>query len=264
MARPGPNKTDFSDVTEMGGDPITPEQLERLYHRYSWAAERCRDKDVAELACGTGPGLGLLRTVARSLEAGDFSPLMVNRVRHHYGDRVPVRQFDAASMPYPDASKDVLMIFEALYYLPDVAAFFRECRRVLRPAGRLLIATANKDLDDFNPSPYSHRYLGAAELAQELGQAGFASQCYGYLDISTTTLRQRLLRPVKRFVVASGLMPRTMAGKRLLKRLVFGPPVIMPAELVPGLIAYNEPTPLPAGLPDRRHKVIYCAATAPA
>lgn len=252
--------TDFQDVTEIAGAPITKEQLDRLCHRYLWASQYCSGKDVVELACGTGPGIGLLRQVAKSFEAGDLSGSMVQRVRQHYGDRVVIRQFDAQAIPCADRSEDVLIIFEAIYYLADVSAFLRECRRVLRPGGVVLIATANKDLPDFNPSPHSHRYLGVAELGVEFSSEGFDVRCWGYLDVSAVSLRQRILRPVKRIAVAAGLMPKTMHGKQLLKRLVFGKPVIMPAEIDATMTAYAEPTPLHDNVPDRNHKVIYCAA----
>ena len=48
---------DYSTVTELAGDEITAEQLERLCHRYYWAGTFCAGKDVIEAACGTGPGL---------------------------------------------------------------------------------------------------------------------------------------------------------------------------------------------------------------
>lgn len=256
--------TDFHDVTEMAGEPISAEQLERLCHRYFWASGHCGGKDVVEVACGTGPGIGILSSTARSFEAGDCSDLMVERVRRHYGNRVKVSRFDAQAMPFVDRSRDVIVIFEALYYVPDVSAFIKECRRVLRLGGKVLIATANKDLDDFNPSPYSHRYLGVAELHEEFGRAGFAVRCFGYLDVGTLSLRQKVLRPVKKIVVSSGLMPKTMRGKQLLKRLVFGQPVPMPAEITADMRPADIPgslAALDAGRADTRHKVIYCEAT---
>ena len=253
--------TDFLDVTELAGEPISREQLQRLHHRYAWAARLCAGKDAVELACGSGAGLGMLQRVARSFEAADYSAAMLERVRRHYGLRIHLRQFDAQSMPYEDQSKDVLLIFEAIYYLSDVDRFIRECRRVLRPGGVVLVATANKDLPDFNTSPYSHRYLGVAELSDQFAREGFNTRCWGYLQVSALTLRQRILRPVKRIVVAAGLMPKTMRGKQFLKRLVFGRPVMMPAEIDGAMAAYSEPTPLPRNVPDRNHKVIYCAAT---
>ncbi len=186
---------------------------------------------------------------------------MLQRVRGHYGNRIGLARFDALQMPYADASKDVLVIFEAIYYLADLQRFIAECRRVLRPGGHLLIATANKDLPDFNPSPHSHTYPGVMELRDECGKHGLSVRCFGYLDTQAVSLRQRVLSPIKRVVIGLGLMPRTMRGKQLLKRLVFGRLVTMPAELDTRQIPYVAPTELPTDRPDHRHKVIYCAAT---
>ncbi|MCD6356931.1 MAG: hypothetical protein J7L66_06550, partial [Anaerolineaceae bacterium] len=66
---------------------------------------------------------------------------------------------------------------------------------------------------------------------------------------------------VKKFVVDFGLMPKSMAGKKLLKRIVFGKLTTMPAEITADTTQYTEPTPLSADAPDKKHKVIYCVAT---
>ena len=41
--------------------------------------------------------------------------------------------------------------------------------------------------------------------------------------------------------MTAGLLPKTMAGKKLLKRLVFGELVPMPAEITAGMCAYVPP-----------------------
>jgi SAM-dependent methyltransferase len=232
-----------------------------MQHRYDWAAGYCREKDVVEVACGSGQGLGILSGVSRSLEAGDYSERILGIARAHYGTRIPLARVDAQSLPYPDASKDVIVLFEAVYYVPDAARFVRECRRVLRPGGRVLLATANKDLSDFNPSPLSHRYYGAVELTELLTGAGFEVQLYGYMPVTTVSCRQRILRPLKRIAVATGLMPKTLRGKRFLKRFVFGRLTSMPAELPANGTAPGPPTVLSGSEADRRHKVLYCCAT---
>ena len=256
--------TEFAEVTELAGSGITEEQLTRMAHRYGWAAQFCRQKDVLEVACGSGQGLGMLASVSRSLEAGDYSESILGITRAHYGNRVPLRQLDAQSLPYADASKDVIILFEALYYIPDAAKFARECRRVLRPGGQVLVATANKDLYDFNPSPLSQRYYGADELVSLFGSAGLHATVFGYMPIGAVSWRQRLMRPLKKFAVASGLMPKSLKGKRFLKRFVFGKLVSMPAELPPSAAKVEPPTPLAREAPDRTHKVLYCCATLPA
>ena len=146
--------TDYTDVTEMAGEEISPEQLFRMCNRYYWASEFTKGKDVIEVACGTGPGLGYLAEHSRSLRSGDYSQAMVDQVTGHYGDRVDCRQFDAQTMPYVDNTADVILIFEALYYVPSAENFVEECKRILRPGGVVLVSNANSDLFDFNPSTF--------------------------------------------------------------------------------------------------------------
>jgi SAM-dependent methyltransferase len=251
---------DFHAWTEAGGTEVSREQVERLCHRYVWAARRCRGKDVIEAACGTGAGLSLLARVSRTLRAGDYDRTNLAVIRERYGDRVSAQWFDAQQMPFPDASAEVVILFEAIYYLSDATRFVAECRRVLRPGGEVLLATANKDLYDFNPGPHSHRYYGAGDFADLFGP-DFKVACFGHLSFADVSFRQRALRGVKRLAVKLDLMPKTQAGKKIFKKLVFGKLVTMPAEVKPDTIAYTEPTPLPPGEPDREHKVIYCAAT---
>lgn len=116
------------------------------------------------MACGTGPGLGYLAAIAKSLRAGDISPEILAIARRHYGNRIALDVVDALNLPYSDKSLDVIIIFEAIYYLDDVSHFNQECRRVLREGGYVLVATANKDLFDFQPSPFSRAYYGVKEL----------------------------------------------------------------------------------------------------
>lgn len=235
-----------------------------MCQRYYWAAGYCRGKDVLEVACGTGPGLGYLAGIARSFRAGDLSEPILEIARKHYDKRIELSCFDAQALPSTDASLDVVLIFEALYYVPAAEKFVAECRRVLRPGGTLLIVTANKDLYDFNPSPHSFAYHGVVELDRLVSAHGFVPEFFGNTPVAEASFKQKVLRPVKKAVVASGLMPGSMAGKKLLKRLIFGNLVPMPAEIAADTVPARPPTPLPRGVPDQAHKVIFCAATLPA
>ncbi len=252
---------DFLALTEIAGDDVTTEQVERLARRYYWAEPYCRERDVVEVACGTGQGVGHLARHARSMAAGDYTEPLLAIARRHYGARFDFQHFDAQQMPFADRSRDVIVIFEALYYIPSLDRFFAECARVLRPGGVLLIASANKDLFDFNPSPDSYRYLGVCEFEDELARFGFATTCYGDTPVGKVSARQQLLRPVKAMAARLGLIPKSMKGKKLLKRLVFGGLVPMPAEITAATAPAVAPTPLPAGRPDTDHKVIFCVAT---
>lgn len=255
-----PTTPDFLSVTELAGDEVSKEQVERICDRYYWAAEFCANKDVVEVACGTGQGLGYLSSKASSIVGSDVSQPMIERAKAHYGDRFPLEVFDASEMPFGDNSKDVIIIFEALYYLPDVNAFFAECNRVLRPGGRVLLTTANKDLFDFNPSPYSHEYLGVVELKNRFANFAFETRFWGGTPVGSVSWKQKVLRPAKKIAVTLGLMPKTMAGKKLLKKIVFGGLVQMPLEIDEKTSVYNKPDSISADAPNRDFKVIYCEA----
>lgn len=256
--------TDYLSVTELAGDEVSREQVKRLCERYYWAGEYCRGKDVLELGCGPGLGLGYLGTLAKNLTAGDISERMVEQVRHHYGKRVDIRVMDAQNTGMSDSSCDVVILFEAIYYLPEVDMFLRECRRLLRPGGYLLIVTANKDLYDFNPSPHSVAYYNVVEMGEMLARFGFSCKFYGGTFVGTVSFRQRLFRPIKAMAVRLNLMPRTMAGKRFLKRLIFGEPIPMPPEIEKDTADYTSPDAIPADALNASYKVLYCAAQAKA
>jgi SAM-dependent methyltransferase len=254
---------DYSSVTELAGEEVSREQVERLAHRYLWAGGYCDGRDVLEVACGPGQGLGLLAARARRLWAGDLTSRLVRDARRHYGDRVFIMELNAQYLPFPDDVLDVVILFEAIYYLHSAATFAAECRRVLRPGGHVLIASANPDLWDFNPSPHSVGYYGIVELGRLLGEAGFECRFFGHLLVDAVSMRQRVFRPLKKMAATLGLIPKTMAGKKFLKRLVFGGLVPMPVEIGRDTIPFMPPVPLPPGLPDLRFKVIYVAAAKP-
>ena len=86
---------DFSIVTEIGGTQVTTEQIARLAQRYYWAGEYCRGRDILDVACGAGQGLGDLSSLARSLRAGDITPSLVAQARSHYGSRIDIAEMDA-------------------------------------------------------------------------------------------------------------------------------------------------------------------------
>ncbi len=257
----GAAQTDYLDVTELAGDDVTAEQVARMHRRYAWVAANVRDLDVLEVACGTGQGAALIAASARSYVGIDTSTAMIERAKQHYASRLRFMQLGADSLSTLSSQFDSIVVCEALYYFDSVEQFFADAAARLRPGGQLLIVTANKDLFDFNPSPYSVQYNGVTELSQKLQAAGFDCAFFGDTPVSEVGLAQRLLRPIKAVASNLGLMPKTMAGKKLLKRLVFGSLVKMPHELTHLSDFDASPMPLAGDRVDRTCKVIYCLAT---
>lgn len=107
------------------------------------------------LEIGTGTGFFLLNLaqggVARELHATDISPGMVavcTRNGAALGLTVHGSVADAESLPYEDATFDLVVGHAVVHHLPDLEAAFHELRRVLVPGGRLLIAGEPTRLGD--------------------------------------------------------------------------------------------------------------------
>ena len=249
----------YKSVTEISGEYVSIEQIERIQNRYCWANKYCENKDVLEVACGSGQGLGLINNSANSITGGDVSPEVLKTALEHYEKRIPLSVFDAEKMPFEDNKFDVIIIFEAIYYLQNFSIFLNECRRVLRQDGAILISMPNSSLTDFNRSPYSYDYYDIEELRNILKANNFASQFFGHLDVKNISFKQKMFRPIKKLAAYFNIIPKTMAGKKILKRIIFGRLVKMPNEiLLQDCKNCKDVDRLTGNLSN--HKVIYCIA----
>ena len=101
---------------------------------------------IAELAAGTG---AFGRRVADRLAPGgrllltDVAPGMVALLEDAARDRddVTAAEVDAGDLPWPDASLDAVVCRMGYMFVGDQEGAFREARRVLRPGGRLVLAS---------------------------------------------------------------------------------------------------------------------------
>jgi SAM-dependent methyltransferase len=248
--------TSYVPVTELPGSGATEEQWSMLAARYRLAAELTATRDILEVACGPGIGLGYLARGARSVVGGDVDERLLQAAHQHYGGRIPLLQLDAQALPFTRRAFDAVILFEALYYLREPERFLAETRRVLRAGGMLLLSTVNRDWRGFNPSPHSTRYFSASELRALLEAQGFAAELFGGFSPGTPTFRAKALALARDTAVRLRLIPRTMQGKQILKRLVYGRLTLLPPELTDGPIP-PPPVPLATGGPVRDFKVLY-------
>ncbi|MDP2168346.1 MAG: class I SAM-dependent methyltransferase [Thermodesulfovibrionales bacterium] len=256
----------YGGVTETPDTRGSSEQIARLYTRYRFASGFCEGKDVLEVACGAGIGLGYLARHARRVVGGDIDENNLRYARQTYTGKhnIEICLMDAQSLPFGGGVFDAMILYEAIYYLQDAEKFVSEAHRVIRKGGVLLVCTVNKDWPGFNPSPYSHRYFSSDELFGLLKAGGFSDiALYGDCPATPATLKGKLISGIKRAAVALHLIPKTMKGKELLKRIFFGKLRPLPPEIDDGIAEYTPPRPIDAALPNRDFKVLFAAAKKP-
>jgi SAM-dependent methyltransferase len=121
---------------EVGQAQVTAKLRRALGHPYG------RFGRALEIGAGTGYfGLNLMIAgVIEEMVATDISPGMLRALSEsaaELGLDVETACCEAASLPFPDASFDLVFGHAVLHHLPDLEAAFAEFRRVLRPGGEM-------------------------------------------------------------------------------------------------------------------------------
>jgi len=252
---------EYISVTELPGSQATSEQIARLYHRYHTAGRYAVGKRVLEVACGAGLGLGYLARTAESVVGGDYTENLLRIAQSHYRGRVPLVRLDAHRLPFRDGAFDVVVLLEAIYYLAHAEQFVAESRRVLSEGGILLIGTVNKDWSEFTPSALSTRYFSVPELRDLLTQHGFTNlEFFGAFPTTATSLKQKIVSLIRRVAVALNLVPKTLGGRELLKRIFYGNLTPLRPEVEDGMAELYPLVPISSESPNFHYKIIYAVA----
>lgn len=250
---------DYIIVTELPCTKSSKEQLERLYQRYHFASGFCKDKQVLEVACGAGIGLGYLAKTARRIVGGDIDKNNLKFAQEYYRNRekIGLQILDAHELPFPNNSFDVVILYEAIYYLTEPEKFIEESYRVLKKDGMLIVGTVNKDWADFNPSPYSIKYFSVNELYQLINKKFSKVEIYGSFLVTSNSVKDKIISIIKKLAKIFNLIPKTMKGKELFKRIFFGKLTKLPPEITDGMAKYNPPVTIPSNSANSNYKVLY-------
>lgn len=98
---------------------------------------------LLEVGCGMGTDLAAFARGGAEVFAVDLTPRHLHIARERLrveGHPVRLVRSDGESLPFPDASFDVVYSFGVLHHTPDTQKAFDEIHRVLRPGGRAIIA----------------------------------------------------------------------------------------------------------------------------
>lgn len=151
-------------------------------------AAELRPAHALDLGCGAGhASFALAQGGAGEVHSYDLAPEMLSVVaaeaRRRNLAQIQTRQGPAEVLPYPDASFDLIVTRYSAHHWANVPQALRECARVLRPAGRLvvidvtapvvpLLDTVLQTLELLRDASHVRNYR-QAEWQAMLAQAGF-------------------------------------------------------------------------------------------
>jgi len=92
---------------EIPGIRLSSEHLKTICCHYYTASQLVQGKQVLEVGCSAGLGLGYLSRRAKRIIGGDISEYAMRLAQEHYQGRVELIRFDAHSLPFRDACFDV-------------------------------------------------------------------------------------------------------------------------------------------------------------
>ena len=182
------------------------------WHRYAVTAPLLRGRRVLDAACGEGYGSSLLAASAASVVGVDVSGDAIAHASARYGaTNVRFVPASVTSLPLDDASVDAVVSFETIEHLAEQREMLAEFRRVLSPAGILVISSPNRPVynEDADAANHYHvRELDRGELADLLAE-GFPNQAwYGQRVLAQSAIwSQRAPAAGVDFVTLDG--PRT-------------------------------------------------------
>ena len=174
---------------EMNGSWVPPWISHQHISRYEWASRLVNGCKVIDAACGSGYGAKMLADGgAIRVEAFDLSVEAVAESRDVYGEteNLHFHVAEVTHLPIPDHTYDVYVSFETIEHVQDDHALLAEAVRVLKPGGKFVCSTPNRNL--LNPgtsihsrpfNPYHIREYSTQEFQSSLQTHFHQVQCFG-------------------------------------------------------------------------------------
>ncbi|MGI0134289.1 MAG: class I SAM-dependent methyltransferase, partial [Candidatus Micrarchaeaceae archaeon] len=106
---------------------------------------------LLDVGCGSGDTIDEMQRRGWNCEGIDFDPETA-RIAQERGFSVYVGELHAQR--YPGDTFDAIVMSHVIEHVPDPLGLFEECRRILKPGGRLIVLTPNG-------SSWGHQVFGA-------------------------------------------------------------------------------------------------------
>jgi SAM-dependent methyltransferase len=143
---------------------------------YEYLAPLLEGCTAVEVGCGEGYGTALLARSTQRIVGVDYDALTIAHAAATYPQGHFVRG-NLAALPIGSESVDAVATLQVVEHVWNHREFVRQCLRVLRPGGRLLMTTPNRLT--FSPgldapvNPFHTKEFDAHELSELLERDGF-------------------------------------------------------------------------------------------
>ncbi len=149
------NTTPQTDWPAHAAAPNTHARVSELVQKY---VPQPQGKTASDVPCGAGSFSAHLATAGMKVTAIDVAA--VEPFLHNPSQRVLADV--NAGLPLADASQDLLVTIEGIEHLENPSFFLRECARVTKPGGCIILSTPNVDSLRSRRTLYTkgfHRYF---------------------------------------------------------------------------------------------------------
>ncbi len=108
---------------------------------------------LLDVGCGSGRFMDQMRSLGWTTAGVEVDAVAASHARHAFG--LDVREGTLHDAGFADASFDVVTLSHVIEHVADPVGLLRECLRVLRPGGHMVVTTPNS-------ASLGHRLFGAA------------------------------------------------------------------------------------------------------
>ena len=109
---------------------------------YEWVAERCRGRDVVDMACGEGYGVEVLAGRARHVTGVDANPEAFEHARLKYTDGERVT-FERDMIETWSGDVDCVVFLQTIEHVQDPDAVMERIKALVGPGGVAYVSTPN-------------------------------------------------------------------------------------------------------------------------
>jgi len=170
---------------------------------------------MLDVGCGNGVRLARLRSLGWDVFGQDVDPMAVAHAREAFGLKVHLGRLE--DTPFKEESFDCITLNHVIEHAHDPVALLRECQRLLKVGGLLVIVTPNassfasRHFGSFwrglEPPRHIHLFPPKALSAATI-KAGFT-----VVRTSTTAANARSFGRASLLIRNGGRLPQTLRGK---------------------------------------------------